>query len=104
MADNIWDEIRAAGLSGLPFSLSADGTLHDGGLTEAQRAQVDAVLSAFSFAKASLFAYAAAVRFSKETGGIAVAGTTVATDRQSQAMIAGAFNYVQQNPSAVIKW
>ena len=42
-----------------------------------------------------LRAYAAARRFEIETGGVTVGGSTVSTDRDSQAMITGAYTYVQ---------
>ncbi len=51
-----------------------------------------------------LAAYAAQARFRKETGGIAVAGQPVATDRESQALISGAFALVQQQPQTVIRF
>lgn len=51
-----------------------------------------------------LGAYAAAARFRKETGGISVGGKPVATDRESQALISGAFALVQQQPETVIRF
>lgn len=51
-----------------------------------------------------LTAYASAVRYAKETGGIALNGAAVRTDRDSQAMLTGAVSFVQQNPTAVIQW
>jgi len=51
-----------------------------------------------------LTAYAADARWRKETGGIEVAGVTVATDRGSQAMVAGAHAYVTQAPEATIRF
>ena len=51
-----------------------------------------------------LAAYAARLRYEKETGGLIVGGVSVKTDRESQAMVSGAYNYVQQNPAAKIKW
>jgi hypothetical protein len=55
-------------------------------------------------AAVDLKSYAAEKRFEVETGGITVGDAQVATDRESQAMISGAFAYVQQNPDAAIKW
>ena len=49
-----------------------------------------------------LAAYTAAKRYELETGGITVSGASILTDRASQAMINGAYNYVQANPSATI--
>jgi len=51
-----------------------------------------------------LVALAASARFKKETGGITVIGIPIATDRESQAMLNGAFNFVQVNSTATIKW
>lgn len=48
---------------------------------------------------ADLKAYAAAARYAKETAGIAVGNAQIATDRDSQGMVAGAYAYVQANPS-----
>lgn len=45
-------------------------------------------------AKADLIAYAAAKRWSVETGGIVVGGASIDTSRDSQAMIANAHAYV----------
>lgn len=51
-----------------------------------------------------LKAYAAGKRWRIETGGIAVAGASIQTDRASQAMITGAFAFAQANPSASIAY
>jgi hypothetical protein len=53
---------------------------------------------------AGLLAYAAAARFAKETGGITFNGAAVQTDRETQAQLSGAYNYVQVAPSATIQW
>lgn len=53
---------------------------------------------------AGLSAYAANARYNKETGGITVSGIAVPTDRQTQAQLTGAFNYVGVTPSATIQW
>lgn len=47
---------------------------------------------------ADLTAYAAHRRWLAETGGIVVAGTAIATDRESQALIMGARLYAQATP------
>lgn len=57
-----------------------------------------------AYTKAQLAAYAADARWRKEVGGIVVSGSPVATDRQSQSMLAGAHVYVQANPAATIRW
>ncbi|MDL2397473.1 DUF4376 domain-containing protein [Rhizobium mayense] len=49
-------------------------------------------------------AYAAAKRYTIETGGITVNGMLVMTDRQSQALIAGAYAYVQANPAVTVNF
>ncbi|NTG00121.1 DUF4376 domain-containing protein [Agrobacterium rhizogenes] len=49
-----------------------------------------------------LLTYAATKRYAVETGGITVDGSKVATDRQSQALITGAYNYVQANPDVTV--
>lgn len=51
-----------------------------------------------------LLRYAASKRYAVEIGGVIVNGVSLATDRQSQSMIAGAFSYVTLNPSATVKW
>lgn len=55
-------------------------------------------------AKADLLAYAASMRFRRETGGIVVAGQPVATDRESQALISGAYALVQAQPDTTIRF
>ncbi|WP_377838690.1 DUF4376 domain-containing protein [Bosea sp. UC22_33] len=51
-----------------------------------------------------LAAYAAQARFRKESGGISLSGQAVATDRESQALISGAFALVQQQPETTIRF
>lgn len=51
-----------------------------------------------------LAAYAAAARWAKETGGIAVAGVPVATDDRSKLMIIGARVAASANPSWSTIW
>jgi hypothetical protein len=51
-----------------------------------------------------LVAYAAAKRFDVETGGITVNGASIATDRDSQNMINGGYNYAQANPDKPIQF
>ena len=52
----------------------------------------------------ALLRYAADRRWRLETGGIEVAGVTVATDRGSQAMVAGAHAYLTQAREATIRF
>ncbi|WP_429813521.1 DUF4376 domain-containing protein [Ensifer sp. B1-9] len=51
-----------------------------------------------------LAAYTAAKRYTVEVGGIVVDGVRILTDRASQAMIAGAYVYVQHNPTETISF
>ena len=51
-----------------------------------------------------LYAYAASKRYAVETGGITVGGMHVMTDRASQSLITGAYNYVQANPDVLVKF
>ena len=60
--------------------------------------------AAGSYNEGQLQRYAALKRYEREVGGAAFAGTTVATDRESQAMISGAYNLVQRKPSAVVRF
>jgi len=43
-------------------------------------------------------------RYEHETGGIVIGGARIATDRQSQALITGAYTYSLLNPSVLIDW
>ncbi len=51
-----------------------------------------------------LYAYAASKRYAIETGGIVLDGMRVMTDRASQSLITGAYNYVQANPDVLVKF
>lgn len=51
-----------------------------------------------------LYAYAAIKRYAVETGGVVIDGMHVMTDRQSQSLITGAYNYVQANPDVTVKF
>ncbi|AGB71724.1 MULTISPECIES: DUF4376 domain-containing protein [Rhizobium] len=51
-----------------------------------------------------LYAYAASKRYAVETGGILLNGMRVMTDRASQSLITGAYNYVQANPDVLVKF
>ncbi|MGX9980249.1 DUF4376 domain-containing protein [Methylobacterium fujisawaense] len=53
---------------------------------------------------AQLVAHAAAKRFAVETGGLSVNGLTVATDRDSQSMIANAYAGMQASGAASVKF
>lgn len=54
--------------------------------------------------KSALLNHAAMKRYGKEVGGIEVMGAPIKTDRESQAMIAGAFALVQDDPQKSIKF
>ncbi len=51
-----------------------------------------------------LHAYAASRRYAVETGGTVINGMRVMTDRASQSLITGAYNYVQANPEITVKF
>ncbi|MBB6484878.1 DUF4376 domain-containing protein [Rhizobium lusitanum] len=51
-----------------------------------------------------LYAYAASKRYAVETGGIVLNTTQVMTDRASQSLITGAYNFVQANPGVLVKF
>lgn len=61
--------------------------------------QIDAAATA-----AGLRAYAAQKRFSVETGGIAVGGVTIRTDRESQATVNGAYAATLMDPNFSTTW
>lgn len=66
---------------------------------------LQAVLSPYGLympTAAGLTAYAAARRYSVETGGITVNGASIDTTRESQSLITGAYAYSQANPEAAI--
>lgn len=46
----------------------------------------------------------ASIRFQRETAGITVNGSTICTDRESQATLTGAWVAVQINPNILIDW
>lgn len=52
----------------------------------------------------NLEAYAAEKRFAKETGGITINGIQVRTDRESQALITGAYNLALRDGGLSIKF
>jgi hypothetical protein len=49
-----------------------------------------------------LYGYAATKRYAVETAGIVFNGMLVMTDRQSQSLITGAYNYVDANPDVTV--
>lgn len=51
-----------------------------------------------------LYAYAATKRYAVETGGIVLNGMSIMTDRASQALITGAYNYVTANPDVAVQF
>ena len=84
----------------------------DPALTEAQllanygagKMQFDPVALALAPPPVNLAAYAALARYGKETGGITVAGVPIATDRESQAMITGAYVVASTNAAWSTAW
>jgi hypothetical protein len=61
-------------------------------------------LAADSDQSIDLGIYAANKRYAVETAGITIGGSTIATDRESQAMITGAYNYLQANPAESVQF
>lgn len=55
-------------------------------------------------AKAQRLAELAALRYEMETAGIEVGGASIETDRDSQALITGAWSISQINPAVLIDW
>lgn len=53
---------------------------------------------------AELKEYASARKRSAETGGMTISGMSIATDRESQGMISGAYLAVQRDPQRIIQW
>lgn len=51
-----------------------------------------------------LISYAASKRYAVETGGIVLNEMRVMTDRASQSLITGAYNYVRANPDVTVKF
>lgn len=56
------------------------------------------------FTKDDLLAASASARYSKETTGIVVNSVSVATDRQSQAMLTGAYNNAMRDSTWTTQW
>ena len=56
------------------------------------------------FTSVDLRAYAASARYARETAGITVGTAPIATDRDSQGMITGAWAAAQINPSISVAW
>jgi len=54
--------------------------------------------------KARRIAELSALRYQHETAGITLSGMTIETDRQSQALITGAWSISQINPAILIDW
>ena len=65
-------------------------------------AQPVAVALSVDQQKADLVTYAAAARYARETSGVTVNGAPIATDRDSQNLISGAYSYVLAKPDATI--
>lgn len=69
-------------------------------------ASIDDLAAVFNeaYPAGMLTTYVAAKRFKVETGGVVINGMKIATDRESQAMISGAFNYVSVETSATLSF
>ena len=58
----------------------------------------------FALKPVELTTYSASKRYERETAGITISGMPVATDRNSQAMISGAWAIAQSDPDFTTKW
>jgi hypothetical protein len=54
--------------------------------------------------KVHLYKHSADARWRMETRGVTVAGMSIPTDRESQALINGGVTFVQLHPSETVKW
>lgn len=102
-------EISVADLSLMTSHLTADERdriTYDGTHLRAPEAIINKLssLDMNAVKKSDLAAYAAARRYTIETGGIMVGSMEVSTDRQTQQMINGAFNMAQQNAEFTTMW
>jgi len=82
-----WDEQHIVPVRPSPYHVWQDGAWVDAGIP----ADV-------------LKAYAADARYRAETGGLTINGQTIATDRESQTLITGAYNLALQDPNLTINW
>lgn len=109
LSDATFGAWRAAG--GVPSQIASEADLWD------VLAQAGATIAAWLFdgatfsqtavdqySKAQLSAYATFKRYAVETGGITVEAMPISTDRQSQAMINGAYNLVQLAPASSLQF
>lgn len=60
--------------------------------------------SAGNHTTAQLRRYAAAARYAKEIGGIVISGMPIATDRESQSLVNGAYSMAALNPEFTTQW
>lgn len=60
--------------------------------------------AAGQYTKAQLSAYAASKRYDVETGGVTISAMPIATDRQSQAMISGAYSLAQRDAALSVQF
>lgn len=84
----------------LPDGFDGGKYTFDGTGVVSKAASVEELASARAERKAA----ATARRYEVETGGITVGGQRIETDREAQAMIAGAKLYADANPDALIDW
>lgn len=103
-------ELAGAGLGGLPFSWSSNGTFAYGdAVTPAQKAAIEAVFAVHNPVKSSLVEYANIKQWALATGGFTVTiegvERTFATDTVSQSLITGkALRLQQPNPPVTVGW
>jgi len=98
-------ELIVAGLGGLDFSWTNDGSFFYGpSITQIQKNQIQAVYNAHDPVKSSLLDYSENARYNKEVAGITVSGAAFATDLQTQQYLNAVYTHCQINSSLVIQW
>lgn len=95
-----YSELVAAGLGEAGLRWHSNGTvIGRDELSPAQQATLDAVIAAHNAAHAHLKAYAAAMRWAKETGGVVFGGVPIPTDERTQMVLSGAYARAKGDPS-----
>jgi hypothetical protein len=74
------------------------------GVVNGRHAKLEAKEKTVAEVRAMRLAELAALRYERETSGITVNGLKVRTDRESQAMLAGAVSFSDLNPEGAIDW
>jgi hypothetical protein len=97
-------ELAAAGLSGIPMSISPNGYTFADSVDQTTRTQVDQVFSRHNPQISALMAYNANARWEKEMAGMKVKGHVMTTDRESQHMLASQAGQASRDPSFTTEW